>query len=426
VPRGSLIYLDHHATTPIDPRVLATMLPWLREEFGNEASAHAWGDRARAVVEDARSAVADVLGADASEIVFTSGATESNNIAILGATRPPRARTRHVVTTAIEHASVLAPMQHLGTAGFDLTIVRVSPAGVVDMDALRRSVRSDTLLVSVMAANNEVGTIQPLAEIDAMLAERSARFGRPILLHTDDCQGLAKVPLAVCPIGSPCRPVGHLISLSAHKIYGPKGVGALYVRRGTPISPVLFGGSQEHGLRPGTVNVPGIVGFGAAARILASDEGRAEAERMAALRDRLLEILRDGLGDRVHVNGAIDPPGAAAQVAGTWSPTTPVPRERLPQNLHVTFLGVCPIALGDAVSETVAVSASAACRSRSSAPSHVLAAMGAPGIESGAPVRFGLGRSTTQAEIERAAELFVRAARSLAEGVCPTSHGEAA
>src|SRR3954463_14446291 len=304
------IYMDNHATTPVDPRVLAAMLPYFTERFGNAASRqHAWGWEARDAVDLARSQVAALVNASAGEITFTSGASESNNLALKGVVAARRADGNHVVTTAIEHKSVLDVCRGFGAEGIDVTVVGVSPDGLIDLDALRAAVRPGTLLVSVMAANNEIGTIQPLAEIAAIAHAQGALF------HTDAAQAAGKIPVDVIEADI------DLLSLTAHKFYGPRGSGALFVRRRKPrlsLPPQIAGGGQENGLRSGTLNVPGVVGLGHAAEICRLEMG-AEASRLAALRDRLLAGLNARLDGGVHVNGTMN--------------------SRLPHNLHVSFDG---------------------------------------------------------------------------------------
>jgi cysteine desulfurase len=389
VPRP--VYLDYHATTPVDPRVLAAMLPYFTERFGNPASRqHAYGWEAQEAVDRARSQVAALVNGSANEIVFTSGATESNNLAIKGAARAARAdaagggegRGRdEIITVATEHKSVLDSCRRLEQEGFGVTVLGVTAEGFVDLDALRDALTGRTLLVSVMAANNEIGTVQPLAPIAALVHERGA------LLHTDAAQAAGKVP-----IDAPAAGID-LLSLTGHKYYGPKGAGALYVRRQKPkirLSGLIDGGGHEQGLRSGTLNVPGIVGLGAAAEICRL-EMAAEGARLAAMRDRLLAGLRRNL-EGVRLNG----PASA----------------RLPHNLHVSFEDVdgeaLLLALGD-----LAVSTGSACSSGSQAPSHVLQAIGAVGDRAGASIRFGLGRGTTDAEIDFAIERVTTVVRSL-------------
>jgi cysteine desulfurase len=367
------LYLDYHATTPVDPRVLSEMLPYFTERFGNPHSKqHAWGWDARDATEKARAQVAALINASASEIVFTSGATESNNFAIRGAMAACATRGRHAITVATEHKSVLDVCTALGRDGCDVTVLGVKTTGLIDLDELRAAFRPETVLVSVMAANNEIGTLQPMADIGAIAHEHGA------LLHTDAAQAAGKIPIDVQAMSI------DLLSLTGHKFYGPKGCGALFVRRMKPrlaLPAQLLGGGQENGLRSGTLNVPGIVGLGRAAE-LCRLEMPAEASRLGALRDRLLHGLRNRVAD-VRVNGTLEC--------------------RLPHNLHVSFPAVegekLLMALGD-----LAVSTGSACSSGSQAPSHVLQAIGAATEEAGASIRFGLGRSTQAQDVDFAVE----------------------
>jgi cysteine desulfurase len=376
------VYLDYHATTPVDPRVLEEMLPYFCERFGNAASRqHSFGWEAQEAVDRARTRIGSLINASAREVIFTSGATESNNLAIKGAAHGMRERGDHVVTVATEHKSVLDSCRRLEKEGWKLTVLGVTPDGFVDMDELRRTVTDRTVLVSVMAANNEIGVLQPLAEISAIVKPHGA------LLHTDAAQAAGKVPIDVDALGV------DLLSLTGHKCYGPKGAGALYVRQRRPRLPLecmIDGGGHENGLRSGTLNVPGIVGLGAAAEI-AQKEMPVEGPRLAALRDKLLNALRANL-DGLRLNGAAV--------------------ERLPHNLHVSFDDVegeqLLMALGD-----LAVSTGSACSSGSQAPSHVLQAIGAVGDRAGASIRFGLGRSTTEGDIDVAIERVTKVVRAL-------------
>jgi cysteine desulfurase len=376
------VYLDYHATTPVDPAVLEAMLPYFTERFGNAASKqHAYGWDAQEAVDRARRQVATLVNAASNEIVFTSGASESNNLAIKGVACAQRGRGNHIVTVATEHKSVLDSCARLEREGFRISEIGVDREGVVDLGALRTALTDQTVLVSVMAANNEIGVLQPLAEIAAIVHERGA------LLHSDAAQAFGKVPLDLSTLGV------DLLSLTAHKCYGPKGTGALYVRRQRPKVPVecqIDGGGHENGLRSGTLNVPGIVGLGACAE-LAGSLLATESARLSALRDRLLAGLRAGL-DEVRVNGSLD--------------------RRLPHNLHVSFAGIegeaLLMALGD-----LAVSTGSACSSGSQAPSHVLQAIGAVGDGAGASIRFGLGRWTSDADIDFAVERVTNVVRSL-------------
>jgi cysteine desulfurase len=372
------VYLDSHATTPVDRRVLEAMLPYFTEEFGNAASAsHQWGWGARAAVEAARREVGGLIGASARDIVFTSGATESNNLAIGGAADAAPGGRRHLVVSAIEHKSVLEVARRCEGQGWALTIVPVSRDGLVDLDALTRVVTHGTALVSVMAANNEIGVIQPLQEIGAITRAAGALF------HVDAAQAAGKIPLDV-----EAMPID-LLSLTAHKMYGPKGCGALYVRRRVELVPRILGGGHERGLRAGTLNVPGIVGLGRACAIGGAEMGE-DARRLGALRDRLLAGL-SALGG-VVVNGSMT--------------------HRLPHNLHVSFDGVdgesLLIAIGD-----IAVSSGSACSSASATPSHVLTAIMEGRPVPPASIRFGLGRFTTEAEVDYAVEKFTAVVRHL-------------
>ena len=377
------VYLDYHATTPVDPRVLEAMLPYFTEKFGNAASRqHAWGWEANDAVEAARAQVAALINASASEITFTSGASESNNLALKGVIASQRDRGRHVITSAVEHKSVLDVCKGFAADGCDVTVIGVTPDGLVDLDALRGAMRPDTILVSVMAANNEIGTVQPLAEIAGIAHAHGALF------HTDAAQGAGKVPIDVAAAEI------DLLSLTAHKFYGPKGSGALFIRRRKPkiqLPAQIAGGGHEGGLRSGTLNVPGIVGLGKAAEICRLEMAQ-ESARMAALRDRLLAGLRAALRDAVVVNGTMSP--------------------RLSHNLHVSFAGVEGEALLMALAD-LAVSTGSACASGSKAVSHVMQAIGATGDLGRASIRFGLGRSTTAEDIDFAVERVVTTVNSL-------------
>ena len=374
------IYLDHHSTTPVDPRVLDAMLPYFREHFGNASSrSHAFGRAAAAAVEQARERVAQAIGASYAEIVFTAGATESNALAIKGsAHRRPGA---HLVTSAVEHRSVLDACRRLEAGGWSLTVLPVDRFGRVDPGDVRRALRPDTVLVTVMAANNEIGTLQPIGEIGAIVRDSGALF------HVDATQALGRMGLDVDAASI------DLLSLSAHKLYGPKGVGALYLRRRprrVELLPLVEGGGQENGVRPGTLNVPGIVGMGLACQ-LAIETMDAETARLRGLRERLLATLLRGL-DGLALNGH--------------------PDERLAGNLSVSIEGVEaePLLLG---LPGVALSAGAACSTGSVKPSHVLEAIGAAGGAARASLRFGIGRFNTEDEIDRAARLVIERVRAL-------------
>ena len=381
------VYMDNHSTTPVDPRVFEAMAPWFTEKFGNAASRnHSLGWEAAEAVKKARKEVATLVGAAPDEIVFTSGATESDNLAIKGLAEALRARGNHVITAATEHRAVLDSCKRLEQQGFEVTYLPVDRTGRVDPDAVRRAHRSQTILVSIMLANNEVGTLQPVAEIGRIARAHGAVF------HTDAVQAAGKMPIRVHEMNV------DLLSLSAHKMYGPKGVGALYVRQKNaavelvPLHAMIDGGGHEGGLRSGTLNVPGIVGFGAACRI-AAQEMAAESERLWRLRNRLEEGLRAGL-DEIHVNGH--------------------PTERLANNLNVSFGYVDGEALLVGLSD-IAVSTGAACTSAKLEPSHVLRAMGVSEELAQSSLRFGLGRFNTEEEVEYVIGRVVETVRSLRE-----------
>ena len=371
------IYLDNHATTRVDPRVLDAMLPFFREKFGNSGSrSHCFGWEAAEAVDVAREQVAALLGADPREIVFTSGATESNNLALKGTFQARAADGTHIVSSPIEHPSITDTLDFLETKGCMVTYLPVDEGGRVRPEDVEAALTDKTILVTVMGANNEIGTIQPIREIAAIAARHGAWF------HTDATQAVGKIDFSVDGI--------QLAALTGHKLYGPKGCGALYVQRGIELVPQQHGGGQERGLRPGTLNVPGIVGLGACCK-LARLEHPEEAACTVRLRDRLQELLLAGL-DGVSVNGD--------------------PTHRLPGNLHVSFRGLDSQALMLAVPD-VAVSAGAACASGELEPSPVLAAIGADATRAGSSIRFGVGRFNTEREIDEAARLFVAAAKKL-------------
>jgi cysteine desulfurase len=381
-----LIYLDSHATTPVDPRVLDAMLPYFTEHFGNASSRnHAYGWQAGKAVERAREQVAALIGVRFRDVVFTSGATESNNLAIKGlAARAPASR-RHIVTVATEHRAVLDPCGAVERHGFRVTRLGVDATGRLDLQQLAESVSSDTLLVSVMSGNNEVGVLHPLGEIVRLAHERGA------LVHCDAAQSVGLLPLDARALGI------DLVSLSAHKIYGPKGVGALYVGRMAPplgIEPLIDGGGHERGYRSGTLNVPAIVGFGRAAE-LCRECAATEAPRIAALRDRLWSNLSRSL-DGLHMNGPL--------------------HDRLPQNLNVRIEGVHGEMLLKGVAGDIAVSSGAACATASAEPSHVLLALGLDEESARASLRFGLGRFTTEDEVDIASAKVAAVVQQLRAG----------
>jgi cysteine desulfurase len=377
------IYLDHHATTPLDPRVLEAMDPWLREEFGNAASrTHVYGWRAEAAVEQAREEIAAAIGArEPREIVFTSGATESDNLALKGLLRARRERGGELLISALEHPAVSDSAAALAQEGFPTRVLPVGEAGVVDPAALGEALSDATALVSVIFAQSEIGTVQPVAELARLCRERGVPF------HSDAAQAVGKLPVQVERDGI------DLLSFSAHKLYGPKGVGALYLRRGRPrlrLEPLLHGGGHEWGLRSGSLPVPLIVGFAAALRI-AEAEREAEAARLLALRERLLERLRERIAG-VRLNGDSE--------------------RRLPGNLNLSIEGVP----GDALVAScpgLALSTGSACASARSEPSPVLLALGLPLERVREGFRIGLGRGTREAEVDLAADLLAQAAERL-------------
>ncbi len=363
------IYMDNHATTPVDPRVLEAMLPYFTDRFGNAASRnHSFGWAAEEAVEAARKQVADLIGATAKEIVFTSGATESDNLAIKGAALMYREKGNHIVTVVTEHKAVIDTCKHLEKDGFEVTYLPVRRDGLIDLDQLRDAITDRTILVSVMAANNEVGVLQPTGEIGRITRERG------VLFHTDAVQAAGKVPFDVNASNV------DMASLSAHKIYGPKGVGALYVRRRNPrvlLTPIIDGGGHERGMRSGTLNVTGIVGFGKAAAIC-REELAPEAARLTALRDRLNDGLHRHLDD-IFVNGSME--------------------HRLPGNLNVSFAYVEGESLLMGISD-IAVSSGSACTSATLEPSYVLKALGTGDELAHSSIRFGLGRFNTEEEVD--------------------------
>lgn len=374
------IYLDYNATTPIAPEVAATMQPFLLAEFGNPSSAHGRGEWARQAVAVARAELAALIGAGPGEIVFTASATEANNLALLGVARA-LPNKRHIVFSAVEHPAVMQPALHLRELGWEVSIVAVDANGRVDQAAVATALRPDTVLVSIMHANNEVGTMQPIAEIAALAHANGS------LMHTDAAQSVGKVALDVIALGV------DLLTLAGHKMYAPKGIGALFVRPGTPLKPIQFGADQEHGLRPGTENVPHIVALGTAAR-LAHESLPAATAQLAALRDELQRRLSDGVPD-LMLNGH--------------------PEYRLPNTLHVSFPGVSGRELLAACADIVCASVGSACHSHGDAVSGVLASMGCNAARARGAVRLSVGRYTRLEEIETAAAALVSAWRKIVE-----------
>ncbi len=385
------VYFDYNATTPVEPEVLDAMLPYFSGEFGNAASIHTPGQRARGAVETAREQVAALIGARAQEIVFTSGGTESDNHAVFGVvvqaflpvpTSKNPDPSPHIITTAIEHEAVLNACQALEKSGVRVTFLATNREGQIDLDELRQAVRPETVLITVMHANNELGTVQPLEEVGRIAKERDIYF------HTDAVQSAGKVPIEVNQLGV------DLLSLSAHKFYGPKGIGALYIRGGTRLRQLLYGGHHQRGFRPGTENVAGIVGLGKAAEI-ARESLAADARRVSTLRDK----LEQGLLARVphaRVNG-----GASS---------------RTPNTTNLVFPGIEGEALLIALDlKGLACSTGAACSSGAVEPSHVLTAIGLPPEEARASLRFSLGRHTTEQEIDSALQVVPSAVEQLRE-----------
>lgn len=376
------IYFDNAATSPVRPEVVEAMSLFHSEVFGNPSSLHQSGQRAKRALEEARSAVAAVIGADPKEIFFTSGGTESNNLALRGAAHAAADRGKHIITSSIEHHSVLNVCHALEKEGFRVTYLPVDRSGVIDLDALQDSIRSDTVLVSIMLAGNEVGTIQPLSQAAAMAGEKG------IVLHADACQAVGKMPVNAADLGV------DLLSLTAHKFYGPKGQGALYVRRGTKIMPLLQGGHQERLLRPGTENIPGIAGLASAIR-LASEDLALESVRLSALRDRLESGVLARVSD-VSLNGR---------------------RElRVPNISNMSFGSIQGESLLLVLDMSgISVSTGSACNAGSTEPSHVLRAMGLdPNLAQGS-LRFSLGRQNTEAEVDEVVAVLSEAVDRLRE-----------
>ena len=378
------VYLDNHATTAVDPRVLEVMLPFFTEKFGNAASrSHEFGWKAEDAVENARGEIARLIHASPREIIFTSGATESNNLAIKGVAEAYRAKGNHIITQATEHKAVLDTCKRLETSGCKVTYLPVHPDGLIDLDELRGAITPNTILISIMCANNEIGVIQPIEAIAKIAKEKK------VLFHVDAAQAVGRIPIDVQKEGI------DLLSISAHKIYGPKGVGALYVRRKNPrvdLSAMIDGGGHERGLRSGTLNVPGIVGLGRACE-LCQKEMVEESERLRRLRDKLKDAITSHL-EGTSINGSMD--------------------RRLPGNLNLSFAGVEGDALLMGIND-VAVSSGSACTSATLEPSYVLRALGVPEELAHSSIRFGLGRFNTDEEIEYAAARVVETVKRLRE-----------
>lgn len=376
------IYLDCNATTPVDPGVLEAMLPFFTDYFGNPSSLnHAYGWEAESGVKKARDQLASAINADPVEIIFTSSATEANNLAIKGVAESYMHEGKHIITVKTEHNAVIDPCRYLETVGFSVTYLPVKSDGLIDLSKLEKAFQPDTILVSVMAANNEIGVLQPIEKIGELCRHRN------ILFHTDAAQALGKIPLNVESMHI------DLLSMTAHKLYGPKGIGALYVRRKNPrvqVSAQLHGGGQEKGIRSGTLYTPQIVGFGEAVRI-AVDKMEDETERIGGLRDRLWQNLSKLSG--VYLNGHLI--------------------QRLPNNLNISIEGVDGNALLSGVRSAIALSSGAACSTGKTSPSHVIKALGRSDELAKATLRFGLGRTTTETDIDLAASLISQQVNTL-------------
>ena len=378
------VYFDNHATTPLDGRVLDAMMPYLTSQFGNSASRnHAFGWQAEEAVERGRKQIADLIGASSKEIVFTSGATESNNLAIKGVAEMYAEKGNHIITAATEHKAILDTCKHLEKQGYRITYLSLEPDGLLDLAKLKAAITDKTILISIMYANNEIGVIQPIREIGKIAKEKG------ILFHTDAVQAVGKTPVNVI------HDQIDLLSLSGHKIYGPKGVGALYVRRKGPrvqLSAQIDGGGHERGMRSGTLNVPGIVGLGEACAI-AQREMPEESKRLAAMRDRLKSLLEDAL-DETFINGTME--------------------HRLPNNLNMSFAYVEGESLLMGIND-VAVSSGSACTSATLEPSYVLKALGIGDDLAHTSIRFGLGRFNTEEEVDFVAGRVISVVRKLRE-----------
>jgi cysteine desulfurase len=378
------IYMDNHATTPVDPRVVEAMLPYFTDKFGNAASRnHAFGWAAEEAVETGRAQIAKLIGANPKEIIFTSGATESDNLAIKGVAEMYREKGNHIITAVTEHKAVLDTCKRLEKYGYRVTYLPVMKDGLIDLDDLKRAIDDKTILVTIMTANNEIGVLQPIEEIGKICRERG------VLFHTDAVQAVGKVPFNVD------RQNVDLASISGHKIYGPKGVGALYVRRKNPrvqLAAIIDGGGHERGMRSGTLNVPGIVGLGKACEIC-MEEMESESKRLASLRDRLKDRIMAGL-DEVYINGSME--------------------HRLPHNLNISFAYVEGESLLMGIND-VAVSSGSACTSATLEPSYVLKALGTGDDLAHSSIRFGLGRFNTEAEVDYVSDKLIEVVTRLRE-----------
>lgn len=378
------IFLDNHSTTPVDPRVVQEMIPYFTVHFGNAASRnHAYGWEAEAAVEKAREQVAQLIGANPKEIIFTSGATEADNLAIMGVMEMYKEKGNHIITTPIEHKAVLDTCKYLEQKGCEVTYLNVDQYGMINLEELKAAIKPNTVLISIMFANNEIGTIQPVAEIGKIAKEKG------VLFHSDAVQAIGKVPVNVESMGI------DLMSITAHKMYGPKGVGALYIRRKNPrvrIAEQMHGGGHERGMRSGTLNVPSIVGFGKAAE-LARTEMTEESKRLAVLRDKMHREITKAIPE-VYLNGH--------------------PTQRLPHNLNLSFAYIEGESMIMGMKE-LAVSSGSACTSASLEPSYVLKAIGVGEELAHTSIRFGLGRYTTEEEVDFAIKKVIETATKLRE-----------
>jgi cysteine desulfurase len=380
------IYLDHAATTPVDIRVVEAMLPYFALQFGNASSLHAFGREARRAVEEARVSVARLINAQSEEIIFTSGGTESDNLAITGVAIANKGKGKHIITSSIEHHAVLDTCKHLEEQGFKVTYLPVDQDGLIKIEEVEKAIAKDTILISIMHANNEIGTIEPIREIATLAREKGIYF------HTDAVQSAGKIEVDVDKLNV------DLLSLSSHKIYGPKGVGALYIKRGTPLKPIIHGGGHERGLRSGTENVPGIVGFGKACEI-AREELKSQYKHLISMRDKLIEgILRI---PNTRLNGHRF--------------------KRLPNNVNCSFSYIDGEALVLALDEYgIAASTGSACSSKSLEPSHVLRAIGLSSVEARGSLRLTLGRQNTMEDIDYLLKVLVEVVERL-RGISPLS-----
>lgn len=372
-----MIYLDNNASTPVDPEVANVMDHTLRRHFGNPSSSHYAGVAAKTVVEEARLQVARLIGCNQEEVFFTSGGTESNNLAILGTAR--RKEKGHLITSVVEHPAVINPCRHLEDSGFALTYVGVDKTGRADLDAIRRSIRKDTILITLMHANNETGVIQPVEEVAALAKERGISF------HSDAAQSIGKIPVNVSEMGC------DMMTIAAHKFYGPKGVGALFLRKGVGLSPILFGAGHERGFRPGTENVAGVAGLGKACE-MSANFGAVRMSQMKTIADELYRGLLEKIGG-IRLNGH--------EIL------------RLPNTLNISIEGIDSFDLLERIKGDVAASSGSACHSGRKSPSAVLKAMGVPDTDAMSSIRLSAGKDNTSQEIEEAVEILVKAVKEL-------------